>query len=293
MALGSNLAEKISIVIIARNRACSLETTLQKLISLHEPVPIIVVDNHSDDDTQHMVNSKYPDVTLIQLPENYGSAGRNIGVEHAQTPYIAFADDDSWWEDGAFRTSVTYFEKYPDLGLIQGKILLHGEWLEPACQLMDKSPVTAPYDFPGKCILGFVACGTIVRREAFLSAGGFHRQFGVGGEEELIALDMAEQGWILAYFHDILAFHSPSPVRNKVRRKQIAVRNHLWSVWLRRSLNSVFAETSPLLKKAVTDSNVRKGIIEAFTGLPWIIKERNPLSSALEQEIEKLSRFHP
>jgi N-acetylglucosaminyl-diphospho-decaprenol L-rhamnosyltransferase len=291
MKLENALSEKISIVIIARNRAHTLATALQRLLSLHEPVPTIVVDNHSDDDTVQVISKNYPDVTLIQLPENYGSAGRNIGAEYAQTPYVAFADDDSWWADGALSASVAYFEKYPALGLIQGKILLHGERLEPACQQMDESPVSTPYDFPGKCILGFVACGAIVRKDAFLSVGGFHRQFGVGGEEELIALDLAEHGWILAYFQDILAFHSPSPIRDKTRRKQLVIRNHLWAVWLRRPLGSIFAETASFLKQAITDSSVRKGVLEAFMGLPWIIKERKPLSSVLEREIVKLSKF--
>lgn len=288
----NRLSGQISIVIIARNRAQSLEQSLKHLTSLRESVPIIIVDNHSEDDTVQIVRKHYPDVDLLQLSENYGSAGRNIGVEYARTPYVAFADDDSWWREGALRAATAYFEQYPQLGLIQGKIILHGKKIEPACQLMDESPLTPPPDFPGKSILGFVACGAMVRKEAFLSAGGFHRQFGVGGEEELLALDMAGQGWLLAYCDDIIAFHNPSPIRNKTRRKQIAVRNHLWSVWLRRPLRSVCSETSPLLQKAVTDSNVRKGVLEAFAGLPWIFKERKSLSAELEHEIGKLSRFH-
>jgi GT2 family glycosyltransferase len=158
---------------------------------------------------------------------------------------------------------------------------------------MQESPITTPPAFPGKCILGFVACGAIVRKEAFLSAGGFHRYFGVGGEEALLALDMAEKGWLLAYFPDLLAFHEPSPLRNKTRRKQLVVRNHLWSVWLRRSLRGVFAETSPFIKKAITDGHVRKGVLEALAGLPWILQERKPLRAELEQEVRKLSGFHP
>ena len=289
----NKLSEKISLVIIAKDRARSLETSLKHLTTLQESVPIAVVDNHSEDDTVEVVRKKYPGVDLLQLPENHGSAGRNIGVEHARTPYIAFADDDSWWKDGALQAAITYFEKYPQLGLIQGKIILHGKRVEPACQLMDESPLTPPCDFPGKAILGFVACGAMVRKEAFLSAGGFHHHFGVGGEEELLALDMAAEGWLLAYCDDIIAFHNPSPIRNKTRRKQLAVRNHLWSVWLRRPRRSVYSETTPLLQKAITDRNVRKGVLEAFVGLPWIIKERKPLSAELEHEIGKLSRFHP
>lgn len=289
----SKLSEHISLVIIARNRAKSLEQSLKHLTTLREPVPVILVDNHSEDDTVQLVREKYPQVDLLQLSENYGSAGRNIGVERARTPYIAFADDDSWWREDALRAAIAHFEQYPQLGLIQGKIILHGKRIEPACQLMEESPLTHPPDFPGKAILGFVACGAMVRREAFLAAGGFHHQFGVGGEEELLALDLAEQGWLLAYCADLIAFHNPSPIRNKIRRKQLAVRNHLWSVWLRRPLRSVCAETSPLLQKAVTDNNVRKGVLEAFAGLPWILKERRPLSAALEREIGKLSTFHP
>lgn len=59
MKLDNTLPEKISIVMIARNRACSLETSLQKLLSLREPVPIIAVDNHSDDDTCQIVSANH------------------------------------------------------------------------------------------------------------------------------------------------------------------------------------------------------------------------------------------
>lgn len=285
------LSEKISIVILARNRAQSLEKTLHKLTSLPECIPVIVVDNHSEDNTASLLRNKYPHVDLISLPENYGAAGRNIGVEQARTPYIAFADDDSWWKYDAFQTAIGYFEKYPQLGLIQGKIILHEKRVEPACQLMNESPLTTSPGFPGKAILGFVACGAMIRKEAFLSVGGFHRQFGVGGEEGLVALDLAEKGWMLAYFPDILAFHNPSPLRDKARREQILVRNYLWSVWLRRSMGGVFSETVPFLRKAVTQGNVRKGVVEAFTGLPWVMKERKPLRSELEREVLTLSRF--
>jgi N-acetylglucosaminyl-diphospho-decaprenol L-rhamnosyltransferase len=285
------LAESISIVIIARNRVQSLARTLKKLMELPEPLPVILVDNHSDDQTVQFVKEHYPQVKLLQLPRNHGSAGRNLGVEYARTPYIAFADDDSWWEAEAFPLAVAYFEQYPQLGLIQGKIIVRGEEIEPACQLMEQSPLTAPPDFPGKYILGFIACGAIVRKDAFLAAGGFHPQLGVGGEEELLALDLAEKGWALAYLPDLVAFHDPSPIRDKTRRKQLIIRNHLWSVWLRRSARGILAETIPLCGKSIADHDIRQGILEACAGLPWVVKERRLMSSALEDEITRLSHM--
>jgi hypothetical protein len=50
-------------------------------------------------------------------------------------------------------------------------------------------------DLPGPPVLGFIACGGIVRRAAFLEVGGFNSRLGVGGEEELLAVDLTARGW--------------------------------------------------------------------------------------------------
>jgi N-acetylglucosaminyl-diphospho-decaprenol L-rhamnosyltransferase len=39
---------------------------------------------------------------VVRLGENRGAAARNEGVRRAGTPYVAFADDDSYWTDGSF-----------------------------------------------------------------------------------------------------------------------------------------------------------------------------------------------
>lgn len=70
----------------------------------------------------------------------------------------------------------------------------------------------------GVPIVGFAACGSMVRRSAFLEAGGFEQRFGVGGEEQVLALDMLSKGWQLAYVDEIVAYHHPSPVRDAARR---------------------------------------------------------------------------
>ena len=38
---------------------------------------------------------------MVALPVNAGAVARTTGVRHTTTPYVAFADDDSWWEPGA------------------------------------------------------------------------------------------------------------------------------------------------------------------------------------------------
>ena len=52
---------------------------------------------------------------------------------------------------------------------------------------MRDSPLEREADLPGPSVLGFLACGTIVRREAYLQAGGFDPLLFFFGEEELLA----------------------------------------------------------------------------------------------------------
>jgi GT2 family glycosyltransferase len=89
--------------------------------------------------------------------------------------------------------------------------------VQVVCQEMADSPLQPADDLPGPPLLGFIACGAVVRRDAFLEVGGFDARLGVGGEEELLALDLAARGWGLAYVDEVVAHHYPSPSRVKTQ----------------------------------------------------------------------------
>jgi GT2 family glycosyltransferase len=131
------------------------------------------------------------------------------------------------------------FDAYPRLGSVATKVLVgEAERVDPICELMAASPIRPRAAIPGPAVLGFLAGSVLVRRSAFLAAGGFERRFFVGGEEELLALDMVAAGWELAYVADVVSHHHPSSaVRDNPRRRQIQVRNRLWVAWLRRPLH--------------------------------------------------------
>ncbi|GAA3183945.1 glycosyltransferase family 2 protein [Nonomuraea roseoviolacea] len=51
---------------------------------------------HSADDARaQAVTATYPDVDVVALCENLGAVGRDIGARRLDTPYVAFADDDT------------------------------------------------------------------------------------------------------------------------------------------------------------------------------------------------------
>ena len=274
---------RVAVVIVTRDRCASLLRTLTELAALPEAPRVIVVDNGSTDGTVERVRASHPDVAVVALSENRGSAARTIGVEAVDAPYIAFADDDSWWAAGALRQAADLFDMQPTLGLVAARVLLGDERRpDPVCAAMAASPLPRAADLPGPAVLGFIACGAVVRRSAYLACGGFHERFGIGGEEELLALDLAAAGWQLAYVETIVAHHHPSSARNRDARRRGVTRNALWCAWLRRPAGSALRQSVRLAHPALTDRWARRGLLDALHGLPWVLRERRVLPPPVE-----------
>jgi GT2 family glycosyltransferase len=281
--VSSSGAAETSIVLATRNRRSSVLRALERLEALPERPPVILVDNASTDGTPAAVRRSFPRVRVVALAINAGPAARNVGAELASTPYIAFNDDDSWWAPGALDCAAEVFEAHPRIALVAARVLV-GEENRPdsTCTAMERSPLPDEGGLPGRPVLGFVACGAVVRRAPFLEAGGFCRRFGVGGEEQLLALDLAAAGWSLRYVPDAVAHHHPSPARDRKRREATEIRNRLWTAWMRRPVDACLRET---LRVAVSR---RTGLVGAFKGLPWCLRDRRVIPAALERQVRLL-----
>jgi GT2 family glycosyltransferase len=242
----------LTVVMITRNRCASAVRSVREIRALPERPPVIVVDNGSSDDTVREL-SRLPAVHVIEAGRNLAAAGRNLGAEQARTPYVAFADDDSWWAPGALDVAVKQLDSHPRLGVLVARTLVGAaETDDPMNASLAAAPLGRDADLPGPTALGFLACAAVVHRRAFLTAGGFHPRFGVGGEEQLLALDLLAAGWGLAYVPEVVAHHHPAPGPERAGRQVHMARNELWTMWLRRRRRAVAA-----LGAAPTASGVR------------------------------------
>jgi GT2 family glycosyltransferase len=279
----------VTVVIATRNRARALDRTLRELRALPEQPAVIVVDNDSGDDTEQVARAHAPAVSYVAGRRNAGSAARNVGVARATTPFVALCDDDSWWTPGSLAAAVEHLQRAPRLGLVAARVLVGDErLLEPASAAMARSPLPGGLPLPGVPVLGFVACGAVVRRDAYLEAGGFHPRFQVGGEEQLLAIDLAERGWALRYCDDVSALHHPSPARDREARRRCVIRNALWTAWLRRPAGSAAAATRRALEQARNDPGARRGVREALGGWRWTLRERRVVSRTLDRQLRLL-----
>ena len=279
----------VTVVIMTRNRVDELCTTLQHLQELPERPHVMVVDNGSTDATAEQVAQGFPAVTLVRHETNIGVAARTRAVSRAATPYVAFNDDDSWWEPGSLATAVDAMEAHPQLGAVTARVLVEpGGRLDPTSAEMRRSPVRdASTTWPGVPVVGFLACATMVRREAFLSVGGFEARFHFGGEEQLLAADLMAAGWGVRYLDDAVVHHAASTRRDPAWRRRRDLRNHLWFLWMRRPAGRAVHLSIQRALAAGPATSV-PALVGAAWGLPWVLRDRDVLPPAVEQQLRLL-----
>ncbi|MBI5141408.1 MAG: glycosyltransferase [Nitrospirae bacterium] len=116
----------ISIVIPTYNRALLLRRALQSV--LEQTIvewEVLVVDNHSNDDTDDVVMGfNDPRIRLLKIHNNgIIAASRNLGINEACGKWVAFLDSDDWWTPVKLEVSLNALSEgndivYHDLALI-------------------------------------------------------------------------------------------------------------------------------------------------------------------------------
>src|SRR5215218_7675102 len=173
--------ERVGVVVMTRDRCAELMRTLERLRGLPEQPPVVVVDNGSRDGTVDSVRRLHGWVRLVSLPNDVGAVARTIGIRLLSTPYVAFCDDDTWWEPGALTVAADALDASPGLAVVTGRILVEpGAREDPIDVELRESPVQGPAWLPGPALASFLAGASVVRRDAYLSSGGFEPRLGLG-----------------------------------------------------------------------------------------------------------------
>jgi GT2 family glycosyltransferase len=225
---------------------------------------------------------------VLPLDRNVGARARTIGVARAGTPFVAFADDDSWWAPGDLARAVAILRAHPRLAVLNARILVGpDERLDPVCREMADSALGTAPDLPGPSLLGFVACGAVVRTEAFQAVGGFDPVVKFPGEEERLALDLAAAGWGLAYVDSVTVHHHPSPRRDAPGRRQAAI-------WRSRLLTAVMRlpahDVARLLVGALRAGRAgREGLLRALPDVAAALRRRRTIPARLRADLDRLS----
>jgi len=231
----------ISAVILTRNRKEALSRVLDRL--LEAPLAeILVVDNGSSDGTAEHVRRYAARVRLLEPGANLGLGGRNLASREAKGDLLLMLDDDAYPLPGAVETLLEAFEANPRLGVAgglvrdidsAGRVLFEDElgtfdWWLRAGRRGEAPPEGFPaFSFPeGSCM---------IRREAYVEAGGFFEPYFLTNSEVDLAARLAANEWEVRYFPSAVFDHMKAHSERQTWDVNLyyRIRNHLWYIWLR------------------------------------------------------------
>ena len=185
---------------------------------------IIVIDDASPDDTVEMVRERYGDrVRLIESETNQGSIkNRNRGARLAQGEVLFLIDDDTEFPGAETVMEVTREFEKDYVGAIAIPYYQDGELRQSATETSEREHAVASY----------IGCASAIRRDLFLSLGGYEEFFHHQVEEDDLSIRMLNEGKIvkIARVSDPMT-HYESPTRNFQRWDYLGRRNSILYIW--------------------------------------------------------------
>ena len=110
---------KLSVIIVNYNVSAFLEQALTSVVKAMRGVDgeIIVVDNHSVDNSVAMVKAKFSQVKLIENQENVGFAkANNQAIRISSGEYVLLLNPDTLVEEDTFEKCLRFMDETPDCG---------------------------------------------------------------------------------------------------------------------------------------------------------------------------------
>lgn len=198
-----NDVEFISVVVPTRNRAALLDRLLRSLARVTYPTwEVVVVDDGSTDDTRDVVDrhraAGLPVSYYFQTWQKMGAA-RNLGIEHALGPIVAFTDDDCLVEAGWLEAIAAAFEAHPGALGVQGQTRTDRAAMTPFTRQVEQLEAGQPYR----------TCNIAYRTQVVRHLGGFDPHL-IRGEDVVMGMRVLERGPIV-FAPEAVVIHPPRP----------------------------------------------------------------------------------
>ncbi|ANB59250.1 glycosyltransferase family 2 protein [Anoxybacteroides amylolyticum] len=185
---------------------------------------IIVVDNHSSDNSVHIIKGKFPNVAVIENKQNVGfSKANNQAIKLSKGRYILLLNSDTIVKEDTIEKMIEFMDKNKKVGASGCEVVLPNGELDRAChrgfptpeasfyylvglaRLFPKSPRFNQYHLgymnlnephPIDCLVGAFM---IVRREVIKQVGLLDEQFFMYGEDIDWCYRIKQAGWEIYY----------------------------------------------------------------------------------------------
>lgn len=237
-------------VVVATNRLSPfLAEALDSVTDqTYRRIELIVVDDGSEDPSSVTVAvERIPGATLVRQPASGVAIARNRGASLTTGEFLVFLDDDDRWHRERIARQVQALQERPDapLGYCgMQSIDAEGGVIFPA----DQIPVVGERDVARRAT-GIILPNVMLRRDAFVKAGGFHPVFRMAEDLDLV-LTLSRQG-DFAFSPETLVDYRSHTSNTTRRHRELCrsidrvLRLHLWSASERgdRALEKAYRES--------------------------------------------------
>jgi GT2 family glycosyltransferase len=117
---------QLSVIVLNYKVPFFLKLCLDSVFSAIQNIDaeVIVVDNHSEDESCTMVKKDFPNAILIENKENFGfPKGNNIGVTIAKGKYICILNPDTVVAENTFEILLNHIKTLTDFGILGCKLI--------------------------------------------------------------------------------------------------------------------------------------------------------------------------
>ena len=245
---------KVAVVILNYNGRAYLQRFLPVLFNSTYPnLEIIVADNASTDDSIEFLEEYYPQLRLIELPENYGYAG---GYNEALTQvkgvdYYVLLNSDIEVTSGWIEPIIQIMEKDQNIGAAQPKIMsfehrdtfeyagASGGWLDtlgyPFCRgriFAHTEKDTGQYNSTCE-IFWATGAALFIRSELFHNIGGFDQDYFAHAEEIDLCWRLKRAGYKIVVRPQSVVYHVGGGTLsyNTPRKTYLNFRNTLYTIY--------------------------------------------------------------
>ena len=234
---------KVTIIIPNYNGKHFMEPCLKSLAEQTcKDFKILVVDNASTDGSVEYMKKEYPEIETLVLDQNYGfSKAVNVGIRHADTPYVLLLNNDTTVDPHFVREMIRAIERSRYIFSVSSKMIqmYHPELIDSAGDLYTaigwgicRGAGRSITNYTEDCEI-FSACAgaAIYRRELFKKIGYFDENHFAYLEDIDVGYRAKIYGYKNVYCPSALVYHvgsGTSGSKYNAFKVKLSARNNIY-----------------------------------------------------------------